>query len=172
MESEEKVEMIKKAITKLLEEEEENEDSGNTTTGRRRRHLLNKLMSELEWLEEESEVGNEEIMKEVRNVKRQNSITHHLVVALIVITVAWQYSEVSLILKIKHGFSNPFKSLGGMLKGFLKGGGGQDVINAASDVHKHLTQPSPTYLPGELKIPGLPTLDLPGFDTTGEDDDD
>ncbi|KAI5600857.1 hypothetical protein POPTR_001G057700v4 [Populus trichocarpa] len=62
----------------------------------------------------------EEIVKELRKVRRQNFVTHCLLSAMIVLTVAWQVSEVSLILKVKDGMRHPFKSFGSMLTGMLK----------------------------------------------------
>ncbi|KAK4423953.1 hypothetical protein Salat_1978200 [Sesamum alatum] len=209
MESDKKLEIIEKAVRKLIEEEEINATSVQTslskesfvdkvegdnekTGGRRHQHqLLSKLLSELEEsLEQEKIVtqeadvqedkidesngirGSEEIVKELNKVKKQNLITHCLLTVMIVLTVAWQLSEVSLILKIKDGLSNPLRSVGGILGGFFKNRPSvnvvQDVIKQASEMQKHVTEP--TYLPG-LKIPDLPHLELPGFDTTDDDDE-
>ncbi|CAJ1851222.1 unnamed protein product [Sphenostylis stenocarpa] len=63
---------------------------------------------------------NDEIMKELKKVKRQNFVTHCLLSVMIVLTVTWQLSEVSLILQLKDGLSHPFKSFGNILKGILK----------------------------------------------------
>ncbi|CAN0896116.1 hypothetical protein LINGRAHAP2_LOCUS18275 [Linum grandiflorum] len=60
----------------------------------------------------------EEIGKEIKKVKRQNFITHCLLSALIVVTVAWQVSEVSLALSIKDKLSHPVRSLAGALFGW------------------------------------------------------
>ncbi|KAJ6961828.1 hypothetical protein NC652_000704 [Populus alba x Populus x berolinensis] len=62
----------------------------------------------------------EEIVRELRKVRRQNFVTHCLLSVMIVLTVAWQVSEVSLILKVKDGLRHPFKSFGSMLTGMLK----------------------------------------------------
>ncbi|KAK4399598.1 UNVERIFIED_CONTAM: hypothetical protein Sradi_6763800 [Sesamum radiatum] len=209
MESDKKLELIQKAIRKLMEEEEikanieaslskeslvgvdDNEKSGG------QQQLLSKLLSELESLEEEKNVteeskaeanvedklcwaidesngvgGREEIMKELKEVKKQNLITHCLLTVMIVLTIAWQLSEVSLILKIKDGLSNPLRSVGGIIGGFFKGRRSvnvvQDVIKQASEMQKQVTEP--TYLPG-LKIPDLPHLELPGFNTSGDEEE-
>lgn len=63
---------------------------------------------------------NDEIMKELKKVKRQNFVTHCLLSVMIVLTVVWQVSEVSLILQLKDGLSHPFRSFGNMLKGMVK----------------------------------------------------
>ncbi|XP_020214731.1 uncharacterized protein LOC109798747 isoform X2 [Cajanus cajan] len=63
---------------------------------------------------------NDEIVKELKEVKRQNFITHCLLSVMIVLTVTWQLSEVSLILRVKDGLSHPFRSFGNMLRGMVK----------------------------------------------------
>ena len=59
---------------------------------------------------------NDEIIKELKKVKRQNFVTHCLLSVMIVLNVAWQLSEVSLILKVKDGLSHPFRSKNLMTK--------------------------------------------------------
>ncbi|KAJ7945567.1 Ciliary neurotrophic factor [Quillaja saponaria] len=61
----------------------------------------------------------DEIVKELKKVRRQNFVTHCLLSVMIVLTVAWQLSEVSLLLKVKDGLNHPFRSFGSMLSGFL-----------------------------------------------------
>ncbi|KAG8383307.1 hypothetical protein BUALT_Bualt05G0171100 [Buddleja alternifolia] len=175
------------------------EDNEKATGRRRQRQLLSELISQLESLEEDkinvaeeskqeeanpeekpsseieastSEVdkgncSNEEIMKELKNVKRQNTITHCLVTAMIVLTLAWQLSEVSLILKIKDGLTNPFKSVGGILKGFLKK---RTVINVQDAIKNASGMQNQVIEPPELKIPEFPNLELPGFDTSEDEE--
>lgn len=120
--------------------------------------------------ESSSEMGKEEIIKELNEVKRQNFITHCLLSALIVLTAAWQLSEVSLILKVKEGLTNPLKSLGGLITGLLTGNSRptrQEVDKLACSV-----KPKPllaaSSLPG-LKIPELPAVELPVFDVDNEE---
>jgi hypothetical protein len=50
-------------------------------------------------------------------------ITHILLGSVIVMTAAWQVNEVSFLLAVQKKLSNPFKSLGDMIKGALKRGG-------------------------------------------------
>lgn len=64
-------------------------------------------------------VDNEEIARELKKVKRQNFVTHCLLGTMIVLTVAWQISEVSLLLWLKNGVSHPVRSLGSLVKGML-----------------------------------------------------
>ncbi|KAJ4961851.1 hypothetical protein NE237_021761 [Protea cynaroides] len=67
-----------------------------------------------------TEMGQEEILRELRKVKRQNRITHWLLSTMIFLTVAWQLSEVSLIITMKNKFSHPFKTVGNAVKGMLR----------------------------------------------------
>ncbi|WJX33412.1 hypothetical protein P8452_21623 [Trifolium repens] len=79
--------------------------------------------------EKENEaVDDEEIIKEVKKVKKQNFVTHCLLSAMIVLTVAWQLSEVSLVWKVKEGINHPFRSFGNMVKDTMK-----DVKEKVSD---------------------------------------
>jgi hypothetical protein len=73
-------------------------------------------------------VDDEEIIKEVKKVKKQNFVTHCLLSAMIVLTVAWQLSQVSLVWKVKEGINHPFRSFGNMVKDTVK-----DVKEKVSD---------------------------------------
>lgn len=105
------------------------------------------------------EIRAEEIVKELKKVKRQNFVTHCLLSVMIALTVAWQLSEVSLILQVKEGLSNPFRSVGSLLSGMLKGpaSNGQDIEKQSSPAKK---------LP-PLKIPEIPHVDLPDVGLNG-----
>uniref|UniRef100_A0A6M2F9T2 Uncharacterized protein n=1 Tax=Populus davidiana TaxID=266767 RepID=A0A6M2F9T2_9ROSI len=96
----------------------------------------------------------EEIVNELRKLRRQNFVTQCLLSAVIVLTVAWQVSQVSIILQVKNGLSHPFKSFGNMLNGILKRSGtkGQDSENQQSEVVSVKVPP--------FKIPELPHIDL------------
>ncbi|KAM5568253.1 hypothetical protein ABKV19_016024 [Rosa sericea] len=63
------------------------------------------------------EFDKEEIVKELKNLKRQNTITHWLLSVMVVLTIAWQASEVTLILKMKNGLSHPFSCIRGLFSG-------------------------------------------------------
>lgn len=101
-----------------------------------------------------NEVDREEIIKELNKVKRQNTITHWLLSVVIVLTVAWHASEVTLLWKFKDGLSHPFKYIGDMLTG--KG------TDKDSEEHKQEVPPLPC-----LKIPELPPVELPDMSLTG-----
>lgn len=94
-----------------------------------------------------------EIVKELKEMKRQNFITHCHVSAMIILTVAWQISEVSFILKLRDGLSNPFKSLGRILK-----------RKTTSAIQQQIEA---TELP-HLNMPALPHVNLPEFDLDGK----
>ncbi|XP_059656644.1 uncharacterized protein LOC132303420 [Cornus florida] len=112
------------------------------------------------------EVGRDEIVKELREVKRQNFVTHCLLSAVIFLTLAWQISEFSLILKVKNGLTNPFGFVGGMLTGFLKrpGKNDQDGEKQSSSTQKHTEAPA---LP--VKISELPHI-IQGLGLDGDDE--
>ncbi|XP_062110787.1 uncharacterized protein LOC133822462 [Humulus lupulus] len=93
------------------------------------------------------------IVKELKEIKGQNSVTHWLLSIMMVLTVAWQVSGVSLLLKVKnkvkYGMNHPFKLLEGMVTG----------INNEESTYSLMEAPS-SVLPS-LKIPDLPHLELP-----------
>lgn len=100
----------------------------------------------------------EVIIKELKDVKRQNFITHCLVSAMIVLTLVWQVSEISVALKIRGVLCNPVKSLGGWLTG-RREMNIQDAIKQVSMNHKQVIE--------NTSIPGL----LPGLESSDDGDD-
>ncbi|XP_073157560.1 uncharacterized protein [Henckelia pumila] len=112
--------------------------------------------------EEDAEVDrSEEIIKEMRNVKRQNLITHCLLSTMILLTAAWQISEVSLLLKLRSGLKNPFSFFGGILKNIiLKGARSEDDDQQSSAKQK------PVSNPPLIKLPDLHLMDWPIFDSS------
>lgn len=113
------------------------------------------------------EIGTEEIVKELRELKKQNFVTQCLLSVMIVLTVVWQVSEVSLILKVKEGLSNPLKSFGGVFSWMLKGPdtNGQDAEKQFSAAKQRLTEAA-AALPSV--ITETPLLDLPDWVLEGE----
>jgi len=65
------------------------------------------------------EVELADVAKDLNKIKRQNMITHLLLGTVIVLTAVWQVNEVSFLLWVQKKLSNPFKSLGDMVKGSL-----------------------------------------------------
>ncbi|KAI3720427.1 hypothetical protein L6452_21343 [Arctium lappa] len=119
---------------------------------------VNSNVSRLEEKEEEEE--EEKIAKELKYVKRQNFITHCLLSFMIVVTVAWQISEVSIMLTLKDRVSHPFRSISGLFKEILK----PRIANGNEEEPKpsitsDLIETSPVH---DLRIPDLPKIDL-GF---------
>lgn len=104
------------------------------------------------------------IIKEVRNVKRQNLITHCLVSTMILLTAAWQISEVSLLLKVKNGLRNPFDFFGGIIKGLILKGARHEL-----DRERSSAKQKPAIKPPLFKLPDLPLLDLHIFYSTDEE---
>lgn len=106
-------------------------------------------------------ISREEIVNELRNVKRQNFITHCLLSVMIVLTAAWQLSEVKLILKVKDGLNHPFRSVGSVLTGMFKRPG-----NIAQDAEENHQTEAHQRTP--LNIPELPHVILPELSMNGE----
>lgn len=110
-------------------------------------------------LEEEEE----RIAKELKYLKRQNFITHCLLSFMIVVTIAWQISEVSIMLTLKDRVSHPFRSISGLFKGLLKprkaNGNEKEPHSSITSITSDLIESSPMH---DLRIPELPKIDL-GF---------
>lgn len=112
-----------------------------------------------------SKISLEEIAKELREVRRQNTVTHRLLSAMIVLTVVWQLSEMSLILKVKDGISHPFRFLGSMLLGMFRSPGTsseevEQPLLSTKKQNDNLVEAPQVELP-QLKMPELPHVDFP-----------
>lgn len=153
-----KVELVQEAIRGLLEEDrrkrrQKGEDEDLIVRREEEEGLLSSLLSKLDALEKDADLDNVElnsfhpnsetihgenskevelgdIAKDLNKIKRQNMITHILLGTVIVMTAVWQFNEVSFLLAIQKKLSNPFKSLGELIKGSLKGRGRKPVIEA------------------------------------------
>ncbi|KAF8075627.1 hypothetical protein N665_1075s0006 [Sinapis alba] len=152
MESSDDVEVLSRAIEKLLDEKRKREAAGDSfIEDEDDQLLLTRLISQLESpnpiqktlvtaKEEEEEASLdsslsngkqegkrrleesiEEIAKDIKEVKRQNKVTHVLLSALIILTLTWQLSEYSMIYMMKDRLTHPIRSIGGMLSGVFKG---------------------------------------------------
>lgn len=169
----------------LLQLESLKEDSSITQTKPpSEREELVKVEENEKTPEENEKTGNDsiskanadEIAKELGKLKRQNTTTHWLLSIMILLTVTWQLSEVSILLKVRNKVNHPFKSIASLLSGILKGpvtNNGQDEQNKQSSSNPiHVEAPSipslklpeaPT-IPG-LKMPELPLVDLQVFNS-------
>lgn len=111
-----------------------------------------------------AKITMEEIAKDLKKVKRQNTITHWLLSAMIVLTVTWQLSEVSMILKVKNGMSHPFRSFGTMLTGMLRRPGdrtnGENGEDAEKWIHNNHVEAPHLDIPA-LNMPELSHLEFP-----------
>ncbi|CAM8951513.1 unnamed protein product [Rhodiola kirilowii] len=80
----------------------------------------------------------DEIIKELKKVRRQNVVTHCLLSAMMVLTLVWQLSEIALLSKVKNGLNNPLKAMGGMLLGAIKRLGNGQSRGKESDESRSL----------------------------------
>ncbi|KAG5605193.1 hypothetical protein H5410_026685 [Solanum commersonii] len=197
-----KVELIQKAINQLINHEQLQsktchllddsfvavDDDEETDL---RHQLLSQLLTQLDSLKEESQFDQmnestnlqeapveleaeeeEKVVKELRKIQKQNFITQCLLSTMIVLTLTWQLSEVSIILKMKDGLNHPFRSITSMLTGWIKGpppvlNGRDDDLNNSAKQLKH--QVETMSLP-KLKVQELPHMELPSFDFINEED--
>ncbi|XP_019438301.1 PREDICTED: uncharacterized protein LOC109344127 isoform X2 [Lupinus angustifolius] len=95
----------------------------------------------------------DEVMKELKKIKRQNFVTQCLLSVMIVITIGWQLSEATILLKVKDGMNHPFRSFKTMLKGMIK----VPEINGHEGDNKEHQSESPSL------IPKMPQLDVPNL---------
>ncbi|CAM0901908.1 unnamed protein product [Alopecurus aequalis] len=123
-----KVELLQEAIHGLLEEnrvkqQQHGEDQEGSVAPRDQEEDLLSSAHSKDLESGKKEVGLGDIAKDLNKIKRQNKITHILLGTVIVMTAVWQFNEVSFLLAVHRKLSNPFKSLGDMIKGTLKRGG-------------------------------------------------
>ncbi|KAJ6853178.1 uncharacterized protein M6B38_251555 [Iris pallida] len=180
-----KIELIQAAIHQLFEEKKKNKKGKEEGDEEEEDLLLSKLLSQLDSLEKDAhntylpicpaeehepsmsvskaaeyganEVGLNEVVRELKKVKRQNLITHCLLSVMIVVTAVWQFSEASLLIRIKQKFSHPIKSVGDMITDSLKGQGKKPKIEAPG-------------LP-PIGVPQLPSMDLSSLSLNGNEED-
>ncbi|CAH8299348.1 unnamed protein product [Eruca vesicaria subsp. sativa] len=171
MESSKDVEVLTRAIEKLIDEKKNREAAGESfLEDDDDQILLSRIISQLEspnpfqkvvetTKEEEEEPSIDssssskgkgvdqreleesvkEIAKDIKEVKRQNKVTHMLLSALIILTLTWQLSEYSMIYMMKERLSHPIKSIGGMFSGMFKGKLGpiKNKLSNANDEDNH-----------------------------------
>ncbi|KAE8654438.1 hypothetical protein F3Y22_tig00117048pilonHSYRG00257 [Hibiscus syriacus] len=181
MESNQDMETMKEAIHRLIEEKRIKDTSSDVNLSQDdEQQLLSRLLSQLESLKEGSstsldkpitKTGNEEengekraeeedIVKELKAVRRQNTITHCLLSALIVVTLIWEFSEVSMFLKLQNGLNHPFKSFGNWFAGMLSSRGVTDGSGTDSNDDDPM-------LPS-VRMPELPHVEFPPMGSNGE----
>ncbi|KAG8500121.1 hypothetical protein CXB51_003660 [Gossypium anomalum] len=111
----------------------------------------------------------EEIVKELKAVKRQNTITHCLLSALIVVTLIWELSEVSLVLKLRDGMSHPFRSFGSLLAGMLPSPGKINVVGSGDDDKDGNDHNIVDPLLPSVRMPELPHVEFPHMGSNDEE---
>nr|GEW89808.1 transposase (putative), gypsy type [Tanacetum cinerariifolium] len=108
------VEVIKHAIKQVIQEVGPSGDKTSSYDDDDEKHdqrLLSRLMSQVSKLKEDDDEDSEDkIVKELKKLNRQSFITNCLLSAIMVLTVTWQISQVSIILKVKDGVTRPFRS--------------------------------------------------------------
>ncbi|KAL6634279.1 hypothetical protein ACP70R_026950 [Stipagrostis hirtigluma subsp. patula] len=175
-----KVELVQEAIHGFLEEKRrgrQGEELGPMGSRQDEEGLLSSLLTKLDALEEDDDLSNvqpdslrsnsqpgkgdkgkevelADIAKDLKRIKRQNLITHVLLGTVIVLTAVWQVNEVSFLLWVQEKLSNPFKSLGDVIKSSLKMRRRKPVIE---------TSPLPP-----VGIPDVTRADLPTLIIRGE----
>ncbi|GJT86492.1 hypothetical protein Tco_1068209 [Tanacetum coccineum] len=70
--------------------------------------------------EDDDEDNKHKIVKELKKLNRRSFITNCLLSAIMVLTVTWQISQVSIILKVKDGVTRPFCSAGSLFTNIIK----------------------------------------------------
>lgn len=96
------------------------------------------------------EVVMDDIVKELKNVKRQNLITHCLLSIMIIVTAVWQFKEASILLNMKEKVTHPIQAVGGIIASSFKW---------KERKGKKLAIQAPPLPP--IGIPELPHVDLP-----------
>lgn len=118
---------------------------------------------------EGADIGVEEIVKELRVIRKQNTVTHWLLSFLIVITAVWQLSEVSLLLYLKDTVKNPFKAIRGLITGSLGLSNESDATKSNSSSKQHQIESIP--LPHQIKMSELLSMDISSLGLNGQSQD-
>ncbi|GJU26282.1 putative reverse transcriptase domain-containing protein [Tanacetum coccineum] len=70
--------------------------------------------------EDDDEDKEDKIVRELKKLNIPSFITNCLLSAIMVLTVTWQISQVSIILKVKDGVTCPFRSVGSLFTSIIK----------------------------------------------------
>ncbi|PPD80375.1 hypothetical protein GOBAR_DD22693 [Gossypium barbadense] len=175
MESIQDIETINQAIHKLIEERRIKSTSSDVKLSQDvddDEQVLSRLLSQLESLKgvERSTLPKEETSPSIdeSEPKRQNTITHCLLSALIVVTLIWELSEVSLVLKLRDGMSHPFRSFGSLLAGMLPSPGKINVVGNGDDKDGNDHNIVDPLLPS-VRMPELPHVEFPHMGSNDEE---
>ncbi|CAA7396280.1 unnamed protein product [Spirodela intermedia] len=167
------VEQIQEAIQQLVDRRRRRRNEGRAASEldeEEEDRLLSDLLSQLASLkvpsaaEADKRGADDDLASELRKLRRQNTITHCLLSAMIVVTAAWQLSAASLLLSLKSGLTNPFKTAVSLIGSVLKGGGGGDLqeLQRLSSNSNHQQLEGPSSAP-QLSLPELPAISLPSL---------
>ncbi|GKE03113.1 hypothetical protein Tco_1391096, partial [Tanacetum coccineum] len=112
--------------------------------------------------ENDDEDKEDKIVSELKKLNRQSFITNCLLSAIIVLTVTWQISQVSIILKVKNGVTHPFRAAGSLFTSIIKrhkpNGNNEDTESLTTG---NLIESSPVH---SLRIPEFQCDELPKID--------
>lgn len=116
-----------------------------------------------------ADIGMEEIVKELRVIRKQNTVTHWLLSVLIVTTAVWQMSEVSLLLYLKDRVKHPFKAIGGLITGSLGRSNESDAAKSNLSSKQHQIESIP--LPHQIKMSELLSMEMSSLGLNGQSQD-
>lgn len=122
--------------------------------------LTNMNNNDISNLNEDEE--EDKIVKELKKLNRQNFITNCLLSAILVLTVTWQISQVSIILSLKNGVTQPFRSVGSLFKSIIKRhkpNGNNEDTDSLTTGNLIESLPVPNH-----KIPEFHHIELPKID--------
>lgn len=107
------------------------------------------------------QVKIEEVIEEIRKVKKQNKFTHLILGIILASNMVWRISELVVAVLIRRQISNPFKLIGGLISGNL---GGSITQNHSSHNYRAPLLPrveTPTI--PHLEALQLPHIEMPSF---------
>lgn len=97
------------------------------------------------------QVRHEEVMEEIRKLKKQNKFTNLILGLILGSNVIWRLLELSAALLIRKQISNPFKLIGSLI-----GGNDRGPVTQKNGIHNHMA-----YLLPSVEAPAIPRFELP-----------
>jgi len=106
------------------------------------------------------QVKNEEVMEEIRKVKKQNKLTHLMLGIILASNVIWRLSELAMALLIRKQISNPLKLIGNFInfKGPVTQNHGNSH-NLRASLQSRIEAPAIPH----FEAPQLPHIEMPSF---------
>lgn len=97
------------------------------------------------------QVRNEEVMEEIRKLKKQNKLTNLILGVILASNVIWRLLEMSAALVIRKHISNPFRLIGNLI-----GGNGRGPVTQNLGSNNHMA-----YLLPRVEAPAIPRFEVP-----------